>query len=380
MKVLASGMLALLMIWMACGAFAQQQMRLYVQGEALNGEQARRLQALLEDEFPQAQWILETGDALGELVMADRAPDLAVCSPGMARQWAREGMLLPLHVRIDGQARIQRQVLESCVEDEALFMLPLMAHHRQMAVNRNMLEEKGLGYFLDREAYPVWMPAQFYQILEEFLLMDEVALDIWHAQADTNAALEALAQAIFGGMLVTQEGECSAGGLNMCGGLRYLADAVDDQMMGYCESRQAALERFLSGETAIFIDWTPQEAKRCAGQMADDQIVCMPYPAAVGMPVRAYTLSGACVFESGEKAKEELALDAAAMLHAKAQEVLGPRGIWRDGSVWLWDLGAHERGATLRSLLCDAFNAVLEGGADPADALADVQAAMDAME
>ena len=196
-KVIA---LTLLLVLLAGGAAAQEAMRLYVQPDALEEGQAQRLLALLQTETEGAQWALvDQAETLRELVLAGRAPDLAICEPAEARIWAQERLLLPLQTQIDGKMRIQRQVLDLCVQGENLFMAPLMASHRQMAVNVGRFEDMGLGYMLDQQTYPVWYPAQFYQILEEFLIRDEVAVDVWRAEMDNSAAIEALTQAIYGG-------------------------------------------------------------------------------------------------------------------------------------------------------------------------------------
>ena len=135
------------------GAIAQEEMRLYVQEGCLEAAQAGRLLALLEQEGAWA--LMQDERSLRELVLAGDAPDLAICRPQAARPWAKEGLLLALQTHIGSQQRMQRQVLAQCVQDEVLFMAPLIAHHRQMAVNERLMEEMGLGYLLDQQAYPV---------------------------------------------------------------------------------------------------------------------------------------------------------------------------------------------------------------------------------
>lgn len=375
MKIWAAWIMAL-MILLGAGASAQEAMRLYVQEGALEDGQAQRLLALLETQ--DGQWtMMDDARSLRELVLAGDTPDLAICSPREARVWAREGLLLELHMHIGGQQRIQRQVLDQCVLGESLFMAPLIAHHRQMAVNVDRMEEMGLGYMLDSQAYPVWYPAQFYQILEEFLLHDAPAVDVWRADMDSSAAIEALTQAIFGGMLLGEDGEsCQADSLDMLAGVRWLYDAVDDGMIGYCETREEALARFLEGKTAIYLDWNRALEK----QLADMQIAARPYPAAVGLPVRSFELAGVCAFASGDAAREARLRQACAKLHEHAQEVLGARGIWQDGAIWLPGLDADDMGATLRSLFCTALREVMEEGEAVQTALSRVQAAMEALE
>ena len=373
-KVIA---LALLLVLCACGAAAQDTMQLYVQPGALEEGQAQRLLMLLQSD--EMQWTLAgEGQTLRELVLSGHAPDLAICAPREARMWAQEGLLLPLQTQISGQQRMQRQVLDLCVQGEALFMAPLMASHRQMAVNVSRFEDVGLGYMLDQQTYPVWYPAQFYQILEEFLIRDEVAVDVWHAEMDSSAAIEALTQAIYGGMLLSEDASrCTADDPALCAGVQWLGDAIEDEMIGYCQTREEAAARFLAGETAIFIDWT-----RKLQQEAMDsgmEIVQRPYPASVGLPVRSFELTGVCAFARGDAARDARLIRACADLHEKAQDLLGGRGIWQDGAIWPASLDGDDRGATLRSLFCQALSQVIEEREDAQAALERVQAAMDAL-
>ena len=363
----------MLMLPLASGA-AQEGMRLYVQEGCIEKAQVRRLLDLLDDDG--TPWtLMGEGQALRSLVLAGDAPDLAICTPESARPWAKEGLLLPLHMLVGSQTRMQRQVLRLCVQGEEMFIAPLIAHHRQMAVNRTLFEERGVGYMLDAKTYPVWYPAQFHQILEEFLMTDEMALDIWHAEADTSAALETLAQALFGGELLGEDGiTCCADSLDLCAGVCYLRDAVDDEMIGYCETREDALERFLDGQTALFVDWTDRNA--APAQM---DLVTVPYPSAMGLPVRSFDLAGVCAFASGDAAKDALLKKACMRLDGHAQEIFGPRGIWQDGALWTESLDGSDYAATLRSLFAGALNSVLEAGETVEAALGRVQAAMDAL-
>ncbi|MBR5301437.1 MAG: hypothetical protein IKU38_01210 [Clostridia bacterium] len=384
MKVLGIMTLTLALMLFAGQAQAQAPMRLYVEKDALEPGQAQLLLGLLQAEYGDDDWtLMEDTGPLRELVLSGNAPDLAICAPKSARPWAKEGLLLGLQMHIGSQQRMQRQALDLCVEDETLFMAPLIAHHRQMAVNRRLFEQMGLGYMLDPQTYPVWYPAQFYQILEEFMIRDAVAMDIWRAQPDTSAALEALSQAFFGGMMLSEDGQrCEMDSAAMGAGVQWLADAVNDGMIGYCPTRDEALMRFLDGETAVYIDWSARLEKRLRSRLdeAGLELVARPYPAAVGLPVRSFDLAGVCAFAGGDAAKDARLIRACAMLHEQAQDVLGQRGIWQDGAVWPANPDVHEAGATLRSLMCAALTEAIEGGRPAADALGRVQAAMDAIE
>lgn len=382
MKGYAAGLaVALLLLLLISGALAQDAMRLYVQDGALEDVQIRQMLALLDQE--DARWtMMEDERTLRELVLAGDLPDLAICAPAQVRPWAKEGMMLELQTHIGSQQRMQRQVLDLCVHEEALYMAPLKALHRQMAVNGRLFDEMGLGYMLDPQAYPVWYPAQFYQILEEFMIRDRIAVDIWHAELESSAPLEALTQAIYGGTLLSEDGKtCEAGGMGMITGVQWLCNAVDDGMIGYRENQEDALKRFLSGETAIYLDWTEGLGRRLESVIQEDELHLQirPYPAAVGLPVRSFDLIGVCAFKSGDAARDARLTQACAKLHEHAQEVLGPRGIWQDGAFWPASLDACDAGATLRSLFCSALEGVIEQGKPAHEALAHVQAAMDAV-
>lgn len=382
----AAALLALPLL-VACAA-AQESMRVYVARDALDAQTAQLLVQRLEMAMPQADWHLEPetdgGADLRTQVMGDRAPDIALCAPGEALPWAQEGMLLPLQGVISEQGRIQEQVLSSCVLNEQLFMAPLIARHRQMAVNVKRFDQQKLGYMLDEVAHPVWYPTEFFQILEEFMMDEEPAMDIWPAQMETCAAMEAMIQALFGGALTGPDGSCQADTPEIRSGLRWLSDAVDSGLVSYAQSREEALERFIAGETAIFPDWTPWEEERYAQVLAANgiQVKTVPYPSSIGLPVRAFEVTGICVFSSGDAQRDVLSIQAAAFLHedAQIQTLLGQRGIWRDSAVWLPCLSADARGATLRSLLCTALRRVLEGESSAGQALERVQAAMDTLE
>lgn len=381
MKIYAALLTAALMLPLAWGALAQETMRLYVQEGCIGDAQVRQMLEVLQ-EGGETWTLMDSGQTLSELVLSGDTPDLAICSPAKAQPWAKEGLLLPLQTHISGQQRMQRQVLDLCVHEEELFMAPLIAHHRQMAVNTALMEEMGLAYMLDSQAYPVWYPAQFYQIMEEFLIHDEVVLDVWRPQMESSAPIEALTQAIYGGMLLSEDGKaCTADSMGMRAGAQWLADVVDDGMIGYCKTQAEALERFLAGKTAMYIDWTDALSKQLEKTLEEKgmRIETRPYPAAVGLPVRSFELAGVCAFASGQAARDAYLTQACAALDEAAQEILGARGIWQDGAVWPASLSCGG-GATLRSLFCEAIISMIEEGESAQEAFARVQAAMDALE
>lgn len=368
----------------AAGALAQEQMRVYVAQDALDEYAAEQMLQTLRRRYPEAEWnVVEDADDLRALVLADRAPHLAICSPGEAQAWAAEGLLLPLQTRIGGQRRIRRQVLDACVLDEQLFMAPLQAKHRQIAVNVKLFEQKHLRYMLDQSEYPAWYPTQFQQIVEEFALSDMTALEIWPPEANDAAALEAMVQAIYGGSLVSEEGDdFRIDTPEIRAGVQWLHDLLQSEMIAMAQSREAALARFVSGETAMFIDWTEDEAKRQRDALEEGgvEVAAMPYPSTLGVPVRSYEIVGVCAFDSGEQRQNALALQAAVLLYENAQGLLDGRVGWQDDSVWLACLSGTQRGATLRSLFAGALGSVLTGEQTAKEALSLAQAALDAMQ
>lgn len=389
MKIKAALFLLLAVLCAVSGAAAQDVMRVYVSEKALGEADAAQAIRLLEARYPDAVWERAGGEAdLRTWVLEDRAPQLAICSPSEARKWAAEGLLLPLQTRIDGQRRIQRQVLDACVMDEQLFMVPLQARHRQMAVNCGLFEEMRLGHMLDRAEYPAWYPAQMQQIIEDFAFSDVTAFEIWPPETGESAALEALIQAIFVGSFDAFDAIDAEDGMRwrldseeIQAGVNWLNDLLECGMIAMAKSREDALSRFVRGETAMFIDWSAKTAEEQKEALlhSGTEVAAVPYPSSAGIPVRSYELVGVCAFDSGEAAVNALTLQAAQRLYEQAEKLLGSRGIARDDSIWLTCLSAHEQGATVSSLFGKALGSVLAGEAAAQDALTKAQTALDAM-
>ena len=382
-RIIAALGIALALLCAAVGAAAQDAVQVYVSEGALGNAAAAQMMQRLAAWYPDAAWEqTQGGEDLRALVLGDHAPQLAICSPGEARRWAAEGLLLPLQTRIGGQHRIQRQVLDACVMDEWLFMAPLLAKHRQMAVNVGLFEQAHLEYMLSRGEYPVWYPAQMQQIVEEFSFSDVTAFEIWPPEKD-GAALEALVQAIYGGSFISGDGgRWQLDSREIVQGVGWLRDLLECGVIAMAQSREDALARFVRGETAMFIDWNEATAAQQKDALAQSgaEIAAVPYPSAEGIPVRSYELVGVCVFDSGEESRNALALQAAQRLYEAAQTLPGSRGMAQDGSIWLACLSAHEQGATVRTLFAQALGSVLAGEADAREALALAQAALDVMQ
>ena len=358
-----------------------ERVTVYAAQDAFEIGQAKLIVHLLGEAFPQAEWTLAEGEeSLYGRVMADCAPDLAICTPGEAMPWAQEGLLLPLDGHIAGAGRIAQAVLSAGVWEERLYMAPLVAKHRQMAVNADRLERLQMRHLLDQAAYPVFTPQQLEQVLEECMLSGETGMEIWPPAEGESAAAAALAQAVYGGAWMTEDGEACPSDPAAVYGAAWLAGLVKSGAAGYAESRAAALERFLNGETAIFIDWTNQEEKLWQRRQdgAAFTLAVTPYPSAEGEIVRSFELAGVCAFSTSAPGKDALLQQAVAFLHEdeRAQQLLSSRGIWQDDTRWLPLLNADSAGATLGALMEEALRDVIEGKEKAAAALLGVQAAM----
>lgn len=382
-RVLAA-LLLLCAVTMSADAAAQTQMNVYFAANAMDEETAGALMERTRQAFPQAQWraIGPTGERdLRALILGDDMPDLIVCAPSEASLWVSDGLFIALDGCLTDAPRISEPVLDACVQDETLFMLPLTAKHRQMAVNRRLLEKRRMGYMANAIEHPIWYPMEFDQLLEEFALADHPALEIWPAEPETCGALEALLQALYGGAWLTEGGETGqADHINVQAALEWLRDRVRGGLIARVGSREEALTHFLNGETALFMDWRTGDERRCARELEKNgvELLTMPYPSSTGFVIRSFELTGVCVAAGANSA---LAMRAAALWHedAQAQRALGERGIWKDDAVWLPEIDATQKGMTLRRLMCEAVEAVLGGECAPKDALRLVQAAMEAM-
>lgn len=372
---------ALLVAALLSGAAAQEEMRVYVAQDALARQTAERVLVLLREAFPQGDWTAvyeeEEGD-LRALVLGDQAPQLAICPPQEARPWAREGLLLALDGQAGSLARIEPEVTDTCVLEETLFMLPLAARCREMAVNEELVNAHGFGYLLDPVGHPVWYPSELNQLLEEFAIHDLTGMDIW--LEDDGAALEAFVQAVGGGAMLRSDGTFEPGAAMT--GLVWLRDMVLGGLVGVAGSREEALARFLAGETALFIDWTEEEETRSAQAVSEAELELrtLSYPTPLGLPVRAFELTGACVFVSERSAQTVLALSALRFLagDAGAQAALGEDGIRRDDAFWLPALPLLDGGGTLRGLFAGAAGRVLDGAETPKAAVTGISAMMEA--
>ena len=319
------GLAALLLLMgvgmMSANAAAQTTMNVFFTERAMERGQSRMLMELTRREFPQAEWQSEmqadTGRSLRELILADDLPEIVICAPGEAYGWAKEGVFEALDACAGDMATVNSQVISACTEDGRLYMAPLTATQRQIAVNRRMLERRRLGYLTSVVDHPVWYPMEFDQLLEEFELAKAPAVEIWKPSPENCAALEALIQAIYGGTMLTEDGRHSQiEHMNVRAGLEWLRERVKSGMIVQVESRQEALDHFLNGKTALFIDWTQEDEQRCARQLRENgiELMTVPYPTATGFTIRSFELTGACIpvgLEGEAHAMAEKAVDPA---------------------------------------------------------------------
>ena len=357
-------------LWLCCWAQAgaeQTQMDIYVSSGALTREAALQLAAMAQSAYPSAAWNVvfeeETGESLRDLVLADRAPQIAICPPQEALPWAKEGLLWPLEGCAERVAAMQEEVVQACVWDESLFMLPLQAGHRRVAVNARIVESLGLGFLLDARAHPVWMPSELYQLVEEASFSQGLAMEVWQPRAQDVAGIEAFVCGLYGGALMAEDGTLAAQSQMTVAGLKWLGDMASAGVIGVVRERETVLEHFIGGQTALFIDWTDEDARRYGKAMRENglDVYEITYPTADAVSVRSFELTGVSVFKGHDAQASYLAMQALKLWDERAQGAIGERGVWRDGAVWLPCLNAKDGGATLRSLFAEAVRAVLAG-------------------
>lgn len=373
-------LLLALVIWGAAGRGTAEAAgaNMFVEEGAMDKAKAGRLALLLEREFGMpVELTFETEDtSLRRLILADDAPELAICAPQTVALWAEEGLTLSLEGCVVDQAHMQMEAVEACMLDGTMFMAPLTASHRLMAVNRGLLAASGLDGLLDARNHPVWLPMELQQVLEEMAFVGKTGMEIWPLTMETAGGVEAFVQALYGGEMIAEDGTAQPDDDPAVDGVRWLRDMVNAGLVGVAPDRETALERFLQGETALFVDWTAEEAARLDKGELDVRTV--PHPSATGLPVRSFELTGIAAFATGDAAWDAQTREMVAFLleDAQAQLILGGRNVWADGALWLTPLGADGTAAALRSGLCGAINAVIEGEQTPWQAMETLKEAL----
>ena len=92
-------------------------------------------------------------------------------------------------------------------------------------------------------------------------------------------------------------------------------------------------------------------------------VAALPYPCAGGETVRAFSVTGAAAFATGEQRTDALSRAAIAVLmeDAQAQRLLGGRTVEADGTLWLPDISAGRYTPAMRGALQTALAGVLSG-------------------
>lgn len=365
MKILTALLAALLLMGMACACAEETEIWVYAAPESLASQATLTLMQLLGQTVPQAKavYMQEEGTLL-DMVMSGEGPHLAVCTAQEAKRLAEEGMLLPLDLEQNEAERMAGAVLSACTYEGDMFMAPLYARHRRMAVNRRMMEALQIAALMDTQVFPVWQPMQLYQVLEEASLAGGYAMEIWPCGGEDGDALIAFVQALYGGAFMADGKHVRADNDASVMALEWICDMVEGDLIGVVKSREEALRHFLDGKTALFIDWTDEEAQTFAALGEGKQkFVSMPYPSSTGLPVRDMRVTGIAALRTGNAEKDALLREAAAALAAeeKLARVLGERAIYEDDAIWLSFPGAGGGGGALRALTGAAIDAAIAG-------------------
>lgn len=375
--------LALLLVALAAGAQAERT--LYVAQGTISAEQARGIAALLEAEMGESFALRlqeETGESLDALVMDGCAPQLAIIFAPQAIPWAREGLLLPLDGYVTQVGRMAQPLVDACVFDEKLMIAPLITYRCQMAVSPVRMAETGMGYLLDRRAHPVWYPSEFVQALDEIAIRCAPGMAVWPPQEGNTLFMEALLQGVSGMSLADVEtGAYAADVADLEDALTWIEDMLCAGLITTAESREDALDGFLSGETAIFPDWTAADSAAHAEEIEKEEIMLLPYPSLDGVQMRAVELVGVCAFDGGGAQESALLRRAVSLITGEsAQQLLGPRGVLDDGAHWLPLLPMLDYGPTLRTLLAQAACGVILGETDAGEAARSIDRVMRTMD
>lgn len=373
-RVFAALLIALVTGFAGSAMADAQEIMVYVAPGALEESAAQALLQLLEQTVPQADFA-RTDEAAGTLwdqVLGGEQPELAICSMQEIKRTAGEGLLLPLDLDAAAVERVEDHVLYACKAHGKMVMAPLLAQHRSMAVNRRRMEELEIAALTDTRAFPVWQVMQLYQVLEEAVLADSCGMEIWPAAGEDGDALFAFMQALYGGEF-TGPGEGIMPDLHASVmALEWLCEMVDSGWIGVAQSREEALEHFLDGETALFIDWTDAEAKRYAsGAEGKAVYMSMSYPSSLGIPVRDAQVTGIAALDTGDEKMNALLTEAvgAVMRDERLERVIGGRAIYRDDALWLAFPGMGAGGSALRGMLGKAVDAAIAGEIAPEAAM-----------
>lgn len=357
----AALLLALMLALCAPCTAEQTALTVYITQGSVPEASARQLVQILQRAIPEAAFTAVTqqacGESLTELVMRDQAPHIAICIADQAQVWAAQGLLLALNTSLGDVQGMEAAVLASCMQGDEAYIAPLLLQYRQMAVNSSLLGDMGLEHLADRQAHPVWMPVELAQVLKEASVHGQPGMELWLPAAQESGGMLAMAQALYDGDFFTE-----AGRQRVCAGLEWLGDMVACGLIGMAGSREEALQNFLTGKTVVFADWTAADAA-AQQKKGREEAAALPYPCAGGEIVRAFSVTGAAAFATGEQRTDALARAAIAVLmeDTQAQRLLGGRTMQTDSTLWLSDIGSICYTPAMRGALQTALAGVLSG-------------------
>ena len=127
----------------------------------------------------------------------------------------------------------------------------------------------------------------------------------------------------------------------------------------------------------MFIDWTDaDERAHAASKEGGAELMGMPYPSSLGIPVRDMQVIGVVAFATGDAQLDALLVRAAGVLARDDQvgRVLGDQAIFRDDALWLASPGVSGGTGALRALEGAAIDAAIMGEISPRAAMRLVQA------
>lgn len=375
--------MTLLMTVVVAGARAE--FTLYAAEETVSKAQAQAMADALSEALEQEVELLleeQTGERISQRIFAGHAPRIAVLDAQQAALWARTGMLVPLDGCVKALGRISQEFVDACVLEERLMLAPLLTNKHVMAVRTDRFQAVNMGYLLNSRAHPVWYPSEFVQALDEMALLSSPGMDVWPPQDEDSLWLEALLQGV-GDLNLSDPstGAYGADGKALEAALEWMEDMLQAGLITTAQDREEALDRFLSGETAVFPDWTAAESERYAQEIRREEILLRPYPSLTGGQRHACELVVLCAFSTGDEQEDEQSRQAiASLLEAELPEsALWRRSVYDDGAQCLPLLGAQEYGATLKALLCEAARAVIAGEEDAQQAARRIDRAMQTM-
>ena len=373
--------LALLLSMVLQAGSALAEVTLFIGGQTVSAAQADALAHVLEEELAEAVVVFmqEEDDGFSQRMMDGNPPHFAVLRSGEARLWAGEGLLTALDGCAGEAGDVAQEVIDACVTDEQLYAVPIAARRYAMAVRPAWLEKIGMAYLLDERMHPAWYPTQVLQALDELALKCDAGLEIWPPEEEDTLCYEALLQGVCGSWYDEEATNAAdADPKEMEAGFVWMEEMMNAGLIGAAPSRDAALRRFLSGETAIFIDWTPEDSIRYAKEIETGEIRLLPYPSATGVPVIAAEVVCFLAPVPDVDAEVRRARHAAALLApgGLGQLALGEQLSGADGMEWLTSVNTLDHGATLRALFADALCAMASEELTAREAAARIARAM----